>query len=163
MCLGGDSVPDAGGGGAVHVPPELHDAGIGLPPGVYKGFQLLLGQAVVQRAHGLQRPHRAAIAQSQLRDFAFLPEVAVDAMLDHGDMEHLAGRSAVDIPALGEHILPPLLPGNPGDDPRFDGRKIRHEEAAPRLGDEGGADQLREHQRDGVVEQLQGVKVPIPH
>ena len=78
-------------------------------------------------------------------------------------MEHLAGRSAVDVTTLGEYFLPPLLPGDPGDDPRFDGRKVRHEEAAPRLGDEGGADQLREHQRDGVVEQLQGVKVPIPH
>ena len=84
-------------------------------------------------------------------------------MLDHGDVEHLAGGSAVDIPALGEHLLPPLLSGNPGDDPRFDSRKVRHKEAASRFGDEGGADQLGEHQRDGVVEQLHGVKAPVPH
>ena len=84
-------------------------------------------------------------------------------MLDHGDMEHLAGGSAVDVSALGEHFLPPLLSGDPGDDPRFDGRKVRYEEAASRLGDKGGADQFGEHQRDGVIEQLHGVKASVPH
>ena len=54
--LGGDSGPDAGGGGTVYIPPELHDAGVGLPPCVHQGLQLLLGQAVVQRTHGFQRP-----------------------------------------------------------------------------------------------------------
>ena len=163
MRLGGDSGPDAGGGGTVYIPPELHDAGVGLPPCVHQGLQLLLGQAVVQRTHGFQRPHRAAVAQGQLGDLALLPEMAVDPMFDHGDMEHLAGRSAVDVTALGEYLLPPLLPSDPGDDPRFDGRKVRHEEAASRLGDKGGADQFGEHQRDRIVEQLHGVKAPVPH
>ena len=89
--------------------------------------------------------------------------MAVNAVFDHGDMEHLAGRSAVDVTALGEHLLPPLLSGDPGDDPRFDGRKVRHEEAASRLGDKGGANQFGKHQRDGIVEQLHGVKAPVPH
>ena len=101
-----------------------------------KGFS----SSAVQCAHGLQRPHRASVAQSQLRDFALLPEVAVDTVLDHGDMEHLAGRSAVDISTLGEYLLPPLLPGNPGNGPRFDSRKVRHKEAASWFGNEGGAD-----------------------
>ena len=84
-------------------------------------------------------------------------------MLDHGDMEHLAGGSAVDVSALGEHFLPPLLSGDPGDDPRFDGRKVRHKEAASRFRNKGGANKFGEHQRDGVVEQLHGVKAPVPH
>ena len=89
--------------------------------------------------------------------------MAVDAVFDHGDMEHLAGGSAVDVTTLGEYFLPPLLAGKPCNHPGFNRGEVCHKEAASRFRNKGGADQLGEHQRDGVIEQLHGVKAPIPH
>ena len=80
-------------------------------------------------------------------------------MFFHRDVEHLAGRGAVNIATLLEGVQPPLLPREPGQHPCLDCGEVRHDEAAPRLGDEGGADQLREDSGGGVVEHLHLVEL----
>ena len=64
---------------------------------------------------------RSRHSQCQFRDFAFLTQMPVDTMLLYRHAEHLAGGGAVDVLAFGEHLLPPLFPGEPGDDAGFDG------------------------------------------
>ena len=103
----------------------------------------MLGYTVVESAHRFQSAYCAAIAEGQLSNLAALPEVGVLAVLLHGDVEHGAGRRAVDVAAVGKHLLPPLLSGDPCDDPRLNSSEVSHEEAASRLRHEGCADQLR--------------------
>ena len=84
----------------------------------------------------------------------------VDTMLLYRHAEHLAGGGAVDVLAFGEHLLPPLFPGEPGDDAGFNRRKVGHKENPSRARDKGGADELGEHIRGGVVEQAHRIVIP---
>lgn len=79
------------------------------------------------------------------------------AMFFDRHMEHLAGRCTIDIATSGKYLLPPLLPGNPGNDPGLDGRKVCDEETVTGLGNECRADQLGKNHRDGVIEKLDGI------
>ena len=63
-------------------------------------------------------------------------------MLFHRHMEHLACAGAVDIAALGEHLLPPLLPGEPGDDSGLDSGEVGHDKLPAVLRHKGGTDEL---------------------
>ena len=84
----------------------------------------------------------------------------VDTMLFYRHAEHLAGGSAVDVLAFGEHLLPPLFPGEPGDHAGFNRRKVGYEESPARAWNQGGADELGEHVRGGVIEQAHRVVIP---
>ena len=139
---GGGTLADTGFRRIVHRPPKIGDVWVGTAPCAHQRFQFLLWNAHVQCSHRLQRTDRPAVAQGQLRDLAFLPQMTVDTMFFHRNMEHLGGGGAVDVAAPGEHLLPPLLPGDPGDDPCLDCGEVGHEEPAPRPGDKGGADQF---------------------
>lgn len=74
--------------GAVDIPPELHDALIGFSPRVYQRLKLVLGQSHLQSAHCFERTDGAAVAKCQFRNLAFLPQMAVHAMLFHWNFEH---------------------------------------------------------------------------
>ena len=128
--------------GAVYRLPELYDLRIGLPPGRDQRQKLVLIQTHVQRSHGLQCAYRAAVAEGELRNFTLLPQVTVRAMLFYGNAEHLRRRCAVDVLSRGEDLLTPGLSCKPRNDPRFNGREIRHDEFAAALRNERRADQF---------------------
>lgn len=111
MCFRGGLIADSPRDGPVNFPPQLDDHGIGIAPGVHQRLEFLLLKPHFDSAHGLERAHGAAIAQCQFRNFAFLAQMPVDTMLFYRHAEHLAGGSAVDVLAFGEHLLPPLFPG----------------------------------------------------
>ena len=84
-------------------------------------------------------------------------------MLFHRHMEHLACRGAVNVTAALEHLQPPPLPRYPGDHPRLDCGKVRHDELPPILRNESRADELRERIRDILIEHGEGIKIPGFH
>ena len=135
-------VSDSLHSGAVNIPPQLGNVGVGLSPGSHQGRQFLFRQAHFQSTHCFQRPYRATIAKGQFGNFAFLTEVTVDAVLFHRNAEHLRCRRAVDVLALGKDLLPPSLPGKPCNDPGFNGREVGNDEFPAVLRDKCCADQL---------------------
>ena len=89
--------------------------------------------------------------------------MGVPAMLFHRHMEHLGGRCAVDVAALGKPLLPPLLPGEPGDDPCLDCGEVGHDELPAVLRHKSGADELGQGVRHILVEYLHGGEVAGAH
>ena len=83
----------------------------------------------------------------------------VDPVLFHGHLEHLTGAGAVDVATFLEDLLPPRLPGVPGDDAGLDGGEVGHQELSAIFGDERGADQLGERVRHVLVQELHGGEV----
>ena len=83
----------------------------------------------------------------------------VDPVLLDRDLEHLACAGAVDVSTFLEYLLTPRFPGVPGDNAGLDGRKVGHEELGAILGNERGADQLRERIRHIFIEELYRVEV----
>ncbi|MPN47561.1 hypothetical protein SDC9_195164 [bioreactor metagenome] len=65
-------------------------------------------------------------------------------VLDHGHLEHLTGRGAVDVAAVLEYLNAPLLPCQPGDDAGFDGAEVRYDESAAIARDKRCTDQFRQ-------------------
>ena len=53
---------DGGFHSLIHLPPEIHDVGIGGPPGLDQMSQLLFRDPHIHGPHGLQGTHGAAIA-----------------------------------------------------------------------------------------------------
>ena len=80
-------------------------------------------------------------------------------MLLDRDFEHLAGRGAVDVAALGKDLLTPLFTGHPCDDACFNGRKVRDNELLAVSGNEGRPDQLRERVRHILIQHFDTVVV----
>ena len=68
--------------------------------------------------------------------------MAIDAVLLNRNLEHLAGRGAVDIAALGKDLLTPLFTGKPCDDTGFDSRKVCHQKLSAFSGNKGSTDEL---------------------
>ena len=83
----------------------------------------------------------------------------VDPVLLHGHLEHLTGAGAVDVSTFLEDLLPPRLPGVPGDDAGLDGGEVGHEKLSAFSGDERGADQLRKCVRHILIQELHGIEV----
>ena len=144
---------------SVHGPPEFHDPGVRLPPSVHQRRELVLRQTHFNGPHRLQSADRAAVAEGQFCDLSLLPQVAIDPVLFHGNLEHLAGAGAVDVAALLENLLPPRLPGVPGDDAGLDGGEVGHQKLSAVLGNERGADQLGECVRHVLIQELHSVEV----
>ena len=159
MGFRGGFLLDAGGGGTIHIPPQLGDERVGLSPGIHQRLQFLLRDTHVQCAHGFQCTNATTITKSQLGDLALLTEVSIDTMLLNRDMEHLAGRCTVNVAAISENLLSPLLSGKPCDDSCLDGCEVRHKKAVTGFRNECGTDQLRQHHRHRLIEHLYGFKV----
>ena len=162
MCFRGGLTGNGVHHGTVNRPPELHDFRIRLTPCGNQSGKLVLLKPHLQSAHRFQRSHGAAVAESKFCDLAFLPQVAVDAVLFYGDTEHLGRAGAVDILALGEYILPPLLAGKPCDDTGFNRGEVRHNELSVFLRHECCANQLGKGVRHILIEHFQSVKVTCP-
>ena len=83
----------------------------------------------------------------------------VHAVLFYGDMEHLRSGSAVNVAALCKNLLPPMLPGDPCDDPRLDGGEVCHIKATAGFRYKSGADKLGQYQRYGVIEHFHSIRI----
>lgn len=116
------------------------------------------------RHFSLVGEHQLAFSDTrQDRDLPFLPQIAVDAVLFHGDTEHPARGLAIQILALLKRIEGGGFSGEPSYHAGFDRRKIRNHKAMPLGWDERGADQLGQSVRNGLVEQLDRIKQPTSH
>ena len=85
--------------------------------------------------------------------------MSVHAVLFHGDMEHLRSGSAVNVAALCKNFLPPMLSGDPRNDPCLDGREVCHIKSAAGFRHKSSADKLGQHQRHGVIEHFHGIRI----
>ena len=146
----------------VHVPPQPGDVRVGVSPLLDQRRQLFLGQSHLQRAHGLECAHRAAVAKSQFGDLPLLTKMAVNAVLFHRHTEHLAGGGAVNIAAVREHLHAPLLTGQPCDHAGFHRAEVADDELSTCAGNEGSADQLGQHVRHGAIPLLNGIVIAAP-
>ena len=81
--------------GGIHSPPVGSDVRVTAAPHVYQGLQLILRKPHIEGAHGGKSTDAAAIAKGKLGNFAFLPEVAVNAVLFNRNAEHPAGALAL--------------------------------------------------------------------
>lgn len=52
-----------------------------MTPSIDQLRKLIFGKAHLQRAHSFERTDRAAVAECQFRDLAFLTQMSVDTML----------------------------------------------------------------------------------
>ena len=84
-------------------------------------------------------------------------------MFHHGHPKHLAGRGTVDVLSGGKGCGFPLLSGHPGNDPCLNGREVRDHKLHPLTGHKGGPNQLGQHIRHRIIEQLQCLVVPLAH
>ena len=156
-------VPDGLHDSSVHSPPEFHDVRIGLPPCIHQLRELLLRQPHLQSTHCLERTYGAAIAKGQFRNLTLLAQVAVDAVFLHGHLEHLRCAGAIDVSTLGEHLLPPYLPGKPRDDTGLNRTEVGYQKVSTISGNECGADKLGERVRHILIQQLHSIKVAGAH
>ena len=83
-------------------------------------------------------------------------------MLFYGDAEHLRRAGAVNVLALGEYVLSPLLAGKPRNHPGFNCGEIRHNEFPVFPRHECRADQLGKGVRHIFIEHFQSVKAACP-
>ena len=123
-------------------------------PVVHDLFQFCVGEVEIIAAHCFHGTDRAAVAASQFRDFALLPQVTVDAMLHDRNAEHLRCRRAVDILPIGKSIHTPLLPGKPCDNSRLDCAEISYDKLISLAGNKRRAYQLRQCIRNIIIEKL---------
>ena len=79
---------DAGAGCHLAGPPELHHPRIGAPPLIDDALQLVFRNRATL-VHALHGSAAALVATGQLRDFALLPQLAIDAVLDDRHVIHL--------------------------------------------------------------------------
>ena len=145
--------------GPVNIPPVTDDMGTGLPPLFHDGGQFVLHQSHVQCAHILQRTNGSAVTKSQFCDFPLLPQMPVDAMFLHGNMEHRRRAGTINITVLGKHVLTPGLPSQPGDDPCFDSAEIGYYESASLSWDESRANQLLQYIRRRIIQKFQCIEI----
>ena len=87
----------------------------------------------------------------------------MDAVLDHGHVEHGAGRGGVDVAVFGEDFHPPPFSSHVGEDPCLDGGEVGNDELITLPGDESGPYELGEHIRHFVVEEGHFLIVPFLH
>ena len=87
--------------------------------------------------------------------------MGIASVLFHGDLEHLACGSAVDVASCGKDLLTPLLSGNPGYDAGFDGGKVGNIESASGFRNERRADKFGQDEGNGIVQHRNGVKPPV--
>ena len=132
---------------------------ISLPPGIYKRLQLFFGKPHVDSAHCLECSDRAAIAKRELCNLPFLSQVPVHAVLFNRHLEHLAGRSTVDVAAILKYLAAPRLAGKPSNHPRLDRGEICHIELHAFSRNKSSADQLRERVRNIIVKKIQCFRV----
>ena len=91
----------------------------------------------------------------------FLAQVPVLSVLDNGHLKHLAGRHAIDIPAVIEYVLPPFLSCKEGKDTCLNGGEVCHKDLVPLLRYDGGANQLAQGLCDAAVQGLHGSVVAV--
>ena len=147
-------------GRVLHRSPELHNVGVLLPPAVHHVLDFLVWQ-VFQRAadvHPAHGPYPALVAQGQGGNLAALAVAVVRVALDDGfdrDTEHLCCCGFVNFARGSENVQHPFLPGLPGNQPGFDGRKVGINEHRAGRGDQRCAYHLAEHIVDVAVDHLQ--------
>lgn len=141
--------------GIVHAPSVLHDLRIGRTPHIHQRLKFIFLKSHLQSSHRLECADRAAVAQGQFRDLAFLAQVGVLAVFLHGNMEHLGCGGAVDIAARAEHLRAPFLSGKVGKHPRLNGREVADDELEAGTGYECRADKLRQHSGDRIIQHVQ--------
>ena len=156
-------VPDGLHDGPVHSPPEFHDVRIGLPPSIHQLRELLLGQPHLQSAHRLERTHGATVAKGQFRNLTLLAQVAVDAVFLHRHLEHLRCAGAIDISALGKHLLSPRLPGKPSDDTSLNRTEVGYKKLGSISWDKSCTDKLGERVRHILIQQLHSIEIAGAH
>ena len=152
--------------GVVHGIPQVTDALVGLTPAAHDVRQVLLRDAHVQGSHVDECAGAALVAQGQLCHLALLPECILwIALFDelNGHAEHLRGGGLIDFSVGAEHLQPPLLTGQPGDDTGLNGRKVSVNEDMPLRGHKGGADELAEGVRHGAIDQPEGIQLAVLH
>ena len=149
--------------GGIDGPPVRGDVGIAAAPHVHQRLELVFGQAHVESAHRFKGTDAAAIAEGELGDFAFLPEVAVLAVLFHDAAKHPAGTLAINITAFAEDLSPPFLMGKMAQDPRLNRTEVADDELVAGTRNERGPDQFRQHAGDGIVQQIQHFIVTSLH
>lgn len=81
----------------------------------------------------------------------------------NGHAEHLRGRGLIDFAVGAEHLQPPLLTGQPGDDTGLNGRKVSVNEDMTLRGHKSGADELAESVRHGAIDQPEGIQLAVLH
>ena len=143
----------------VDIPPEPHNILVRVAPSSDQRLKLVFRKAHLQGSHRFESSDRAAIAEGEFSDFAFLPQVAVHAVFFNRNLEHLRCGSAVDVAAFFKDLLTPDFTGKPRQYSGLDCREIGDDELVSRLRHKGGADQLRERIRHIFVEKLHAVKV----
>ena len=126
--------------GGINRPPVLRDVRVAAAPHIYQRLQLIFGQAHVESAHCFEGTDAAAIAEGQLSDFAFLPEVAVLAVLLDRHTKHSTGAFAVDVTSFVEDLRTPGLTGKVAQNSRLDGTEVTDDEFVSWPRDEGGPD-----------------------
>ena len=156
-------------GGPLQLLPERHDLRGGLSPASYDLAHLLLGHAGMHRAvhalprlvaaKGFQCSDASAVSERELRDLSLLPEIAVLAVLDHRNVEHLRGGGAVDVAAVAEDLHAPFLPGEPRCDAGLDRGEVCHHQLASRLRYNAGADELGQDAGHVVVQACERIVV----
>ena len=99
----------------------------------------------------------------QFRDLPFLSQVAVFAVFDHRQVKHLGSRGAINILTGRKGVHLPLFAREPRYDAGLDGAEVGHDELAAGPRHKRRPDQLGQHLRNGVVEQLQCVEITDPY
>ena len=84
-------------------------------------------------------------------------------MFLHGHLEHLRCAGAVDVSTLGEHLLPPCLPGKPRDDAGLNRTEVGYEKLGTVSGNESGSDKLGECVRHILIQQLHSIEIAGAH
>ena len=152
MCLCVQPLADGGFHCIVHVPPKLHDVRIGGAPRIHKGLEFLLGKPHLQSAHRLEGAHRSAVAQGQLGNLAFLPQMCVLPVLFHRHMKHGRGAGAVDVTVFRKDLQTPGLAGQKRKYTGFDSGKVRNDEFVSIPRHKRRADEFRQDFRHGVIQ-----------
>ena len=151
-------------GGVLHVIPIADNVRVGLPPVLHNHRQLLLWYAALQGAHVDEGPNAALIAASQRCHLALGAQIGAGAaLLDVilGHMKHLGGGGLIDKAVPPEHVQHPFFICQPRQYTGLDGGVVAHNEAAPLGGDEGGADELGQHEGRGAEGHFQQVELSI--
>ena len=143
----------------VDIPPEPHNVLVRVAPSSDQRLKLVFRKAHLQGSHRFESSDRAAIAEGEFSDFAFLPQVAVHAVLFNRNLEHLRCGSAVDVAAFFKDLLTPDFTGKPRQHSGLDCREVGDDELVSRLRHKGGADQLGERIRHIFVEKFHAFKV----
>ena len=144
---------------SVDIPPEPHNVLVRVAPSSDQRLKLVFRKAHLQGSHRFESSDRATIAEGEFSNFAFLPQVAIYAVLLNRDLEHLRCGGAVDVAAFLEDLLTPDFTGKPRQHSGLDCREVRDNKPISGLRHKGSADQLRECIWHIFVEKLHAFKV----